>query len=103
MPSCFSLERPRSRAASRLGPALTWPASRDELASVAERLGRPLRQWVRNKEAAYAEAGLSDESSDEALLDAVAQHPILMERPILVRGRRAALGRPPEDVLALLD
>jgi arsenate reductase len=82
---------------------LSDPLSRDELATVGERLGRSARQWVRLKEAAFAEAGLSGESGDDALLDAVADHPILMERPILVRGQRAAVGRPPEDVLALLD
>ena len=82
---------------------LSDPLSRDELASLGERLGRPPRQWVRDKEAAFSEAGLSGESSDDELLDAVAAHPILMERPILVRGQRAAVGRPPEDVVALLD
>ncbi len=82
---------------------LSDPLSREELASLGHRLARPLRQWIRNKEAAFAEAGLSSESSNDALLDAVAERPILMERPILVRGQRAAVGRPPEDVLALLD
>ena len=74
---------------------LSDPLSREELASVGERLGRSARQWVRAKEAAFSEAGLSGESSDDALLDAVALHPILIERPILVRGQRAAVGRPP--------
>jgi arsenate reductase len=82
---------------------LNEPLSREELSSVGERLGRPLRGWVRNKEAAFAEAGLSADSADDAVLDAVVAHPILMERPIVIRGRRAAVGRPPEDVLALLD
>jgi arsenate reductase len=82
---------------------LSDPLSREELDSVGERLGRSARQWVRVKEAAFGEAGLSDESSDDALLDAVAEHPVLMERPILLRGQRAAVGRPPENVLALLD
>ena len=82
---------------------LSDPLSRDELTSLAQRLGRPPRQWVRNKETTFSEAGLSGDSSDDELLDAVAAHPILMERPILVRGQRAAVGRPPEDVVALLD
>lgn len=82
---------------------LTDPLSRDELKELGGRLGRTPRQWVRSKESAFGEAGLSDESSDEALLDAVAANPILMERPILVRGPRAAVGRPPEDVLQLLE
>ena len=82
---------------------LSDPLSREELVGLCERLGRPARQWVRHKEAAFGEASLSDQSSEQALLDAVAAHPILMERPILVRGQRAAVGRPPEDVLPLLD
>lgn len=82
---------------------LSDPLSRTELASLRDRLGRPPKEWIRNKEAAFAEASLSAESSVDALLDAVAEHPILMERPILLRGQRAAVGRPPEDALALLD
>ena len=76
--------------------------SRQELQSVAERLGRKPSQLVRTKEAAFAEAGCSATSTDEEILDAMAAHPILLERPILIRGSRAAIGRPPEDVLSLL-
>ena len=82
---------------------LSDPLTADELSSLAERLGRPLREWIRSKEAAFSAAGLSSESDDASLLNAVSSEPILMERPILVRGSRAAIGRPPEDVLALLD
>src|SRR4030095_12519263 len=78
------------------------PLSRAQLAELARCLGRPAREWVRSGEAAYAEAGLSDASTDEARLLAVAAHPILLERPILVRGSRAVVGRPPERVLELL-
>ena len=76
--------------------------SRDELTDLAARLARPLSEWTRTKEAAFREAGLTDGASDDAILDAMAEHPILVERPILVRGRRAVVGRPPEDVLSLL-
>ena len=82
---------------------LSDPLSREELAGLSGCLGRPPREWVRTREGAFSDVGLSDESSDDALLDAVAAHPILMERPILVRGGRAAVGRPPEDVLRLLE
>ena len=78
------------------------PLSREELASLVERLGRPARDLVRKQEAAFREAGCSADSSDDEILAATAAAPILMERPILVRGRRAAIGRPPEDVLELL-
>jgi arsenate reductase len=78
------------------------PLSRAELASLRERLARPASEWVRANEEAFAAAGL-DRGSDEAvLLDAMADHPILIERPILVRGARAVVVRPPERVLELL-
>jgi len=86
----------------RVRPYLDEPLDRAELEDLAARLGKPIREWVRRKEAAFGEAGLSADASESALLDAVARHPILMERPILVRGKRAAIGRPPEDVLSLL-
>jgi arsenate reductase len=82
---------------------LDEPLSLNELEDLAERLGKPIGEWVRPKEAEFAEAGLDASSDASALLDAVAAHPILMERPILVAGARARVGRPPEDVLDLLD
>ncbi len=78
------------------------PLSKEELASLVERLGRPVSDLIRKQEAAFREAGCSAESSDDEILAATASAPILMERPILVRGSRAAIGRPPEDVLELL-
>lgn len=79
---------------------LEEPLSREELVELGRRLGRPVRDWLRAKEA--AEAGLDRDSDEQVLLDAVASQPILMERPILVRGARAVVGRPPERVLELL-
>jgi arsenate reductase len=81
---------------------LEQPLSRAELADLARRLGRPAREWVRRGEPAFAAAGLDAASEDGALLDAIARHPELLERPILVRGERAVVGRPPERILALL-
>lgn len=78
------------------------PLSREELDELARRLGRPASGFVRSKEEAFAEAGLAPDAEDLAILDAMARQPILMERPILVRGSRAAIGRPPEDILGLL-
>jgi arsenate reductase len=76
--------------------------SRAELAELRRRLGRPAREWVRCGEPAFAAAGLGSESGDDAVLDAIAAHPELLERPILVRGERAVVGRPPEKILELL-
>jgi arsenate reductase len=78
------------------------PLSRAELASLRERIGRPATEWVRTAEAVFAAAGLGAESSDAQILDAMAVHPILIERPILVRGARAVVGRPLERALELL-
>ena len=57
---------------------------------------------LRSKEAAYKEAGLSPDSSRAAIVNAIASFPILLERPVVVRGERAVIGRPPERVLDLL-
>ena len=81
---------------------LDEPLDTEELEDLERRLGRPLREWTRHKEAAFAESGLAEDSGDGAFREAVAENPILMERPILVRGRRARVGRPPDEVLELL-
>jgi arsenate reductase len=60
------------------------------------------RAMMRNGEAVYGELGLGNMSGD-ALLDAIAAHPILLERPILVRNGRAVIARPPERVHELLE
>ncbi len=78
------------------------PLSIQELDELSKRLGLRLREWVRTKEAAFEEAGLNSQSSDESVAQAVASHPILMERPILVGPLSAMIGRPPECVLALI-
>lgn len=79
---------------------LEEPLSREELQELGRRLDRPVREWLRAKEA--REAGVDPGADETALLDAMASRPILMERPILVRGARAVVGRPPEKVLELL-
>lgn len=84
-------------------PYLEEPLSPEELSDLEGRLGRPIGEWVRPKESAWAEAGTTAEAAREVLIEAVAQHPILMERPIVVRGSKAKIGRPPEDVHSLLD
>lgn len=81
---------------------LESPPSRAALAELRAKLGRPVSEWIRRHEPAYEQAGLSDASSEEDLLAAIAAHPILLERPILVRGDRAVVGRPPERILELL-
>ena len=83
-------------------PYLDEPLSHDELGALARRLGRHAREWVRRGESAYKEAKLDADSKDEAILDAMARFPILIERPILIQGERAVVGRPPECVFELI-
>jgi len=77
--------------------------SADDLRDVLAKLGRRPRDIMRRGEAVYKELGLGDETlSDDALIAAMAEHPILIERPIVIKGEKAALGRPPESVLEIL-
>jgi arsenate reductase len=66
-----------------------------EVLALADRLGRPLREILRRKEPPYRALNLA-EADDVTLAAAVAENPILLERPILDTGTRAILGRPPE-------
>jgi arsenate reductase len=79
------------------------PLDEDELVDLERRLGRPILEWTRAGEPAFSEAGLSPGADEADVRAAMARAPSLMERPIVVRGGRAAIGRPPESVLALLD
>lgn len=74
-----------------------------EMRELASRLGLRLHDMLRTKESEYRAQGLSPESSDEMILQALVAAPILLERPIVVVGERARTGRPPESVLELLD
>lgn len=78
------------------------PLDLEELRELGRRLGLAPGDWIRTREAPYSELGLGAHSSDDELLAALAQHPILLERPILVGRRTARIGRPPERVLELL-
>ena len=82
---------------------LTTPPSRDELRGVLGKLGMRASELVRRGEAAFSEHYAGRELSDEQWLDALIAHPVLIERPIVVCGDQAVIGRPPEKVLELLD
>lgn len=98
-----ALELLEERGASfELRLYLEDPLSGAELTELRRRLGRPALEWTRRGEPAFSAAGLGPESREDAVLDAIAQHPELLERPILVRGERAVVGRPPERVLELI-
>lgn len=66
-------------------------------------LGLPARALLRSREVPYMALGLDDPArTDTELIEAIAAHPILLERPIVVKDNRAVIGRPPENVLELL-
>lgn len=66
-------------------------------------MGLSVREILRNKEAVYSELGLGNtDRTDEQLLDAIEQHPVLMNRPIVVTPLGTRLCRPPETVLDIL-
>jgi len=76
--------------------------SRDELIDILALLGMRPAEIVRRGEAVFKEHYAERILSDEEWLDALLAHPILIERPIVVRGGKAVIGRPPEKVLELL-
>jgi len=79
------------------------PPSAAELKRVLKKLGLKPRDILRKGEAVYAELGLDDKDlKDDALIALMVKNPILIERPIVVSGDKAALGRPPEAVLKIL-
>ncbi len=82
---------------------LETPPSASELTAIAEKLGLGPRDIIRKGEAIYKELNLGDASlSNEALFTAMSQNPILIERPIVINGTRARIGRPKEAVLEIL-
>ncbi|MGD2129729.1 MAG: arsenate reductase (glutaredoxin) [Lysobacterales bacterium] len=82
---------------------LEQPPSAAELRSILKKLGIGARQLLRKGEAEYRELNLKDETlSESQLIEAMAKHPRLIERPIVLANGKAALGRPPESVLEIL-
>ncbi len=79
------------------------PPTREQLAEIITLLGATPREVLRTGEAAYREAKLDDPAlTDAQLIAAIVAHPILLQRPIVVANGKAAIGRPPENVLEIL-
>ncbi len=79
------------------------PPDAVSLKRLLAQLGLEPRALMRRKEAPYTELGLDDPArSEDELIQAMVDHPILIERPIVVTDKGAALGRPPENVLSVL-
>ena len=82
---------------------LKTPPSFEELEQILGLLGLEPRELMRKSEAVYKELGLADTTLDrKALIQAMVDNPILIERPIVVANGKAAIGRPPEKVLEIL-
>jgi len=79
------------------------PLSRDELDRLQGLLGLSPMEWTRTGEAEWGDTGLSAGSAPEDVLDAIAKAPRLLQRPILISGGEALIGRPPERLLQLLE
>ena len=79
------------------------PPTPETLKELLKKLGLTARGIMREKENPYSDLNLSDPAiGEEDLLKIMSLHPILIERPIVVKGARAVLGRPPENIMELL-
>ena len=88
---------------ARIVEYLKTPPSLDELRTVLQKLGMKASELVRRGEEECKQHYAGRTLTEDEWLDALIEHPILIERPIVVRGDRAVVGRPPEKVLELLD
>ncbi|KYJ85834.1 arsenate reductase (glutaredoxin) [Sulfurovum riftiae] len=82
---------------------LDTPPSKEEIKEVLKMLGIPARELMRTKEDIYKELGLKEVEDEEKLIEAMAEHPKLIERPIVIKDGKAAIGRPIEKIIELLD
>ena len=83
---------------------LKTPLNKDEILSLSKKLGLPPSGFIRKNEAEFKKNNFGEIlNDDEALAEAMEKFPKIMERPIAVQGEKAVIGRPPENVLTLLD
>ena len=81
---------------------LETPHTHDEIAELLKMLGLSARELMRTKEDIYKELNLKDENDEGKLIDAMVKNPKLIERPIVIKGNKAVIGRPIENVIELL-
>ncbi|MCK7458377.1 arsenate reductase (glutaredoxin) [Idiomarina aminovorans] len=81
---------------------LKTPPNAAELKDILEKLSLSADQLMRKKEDIYKELGLAGINNEDELVTAMVNNPKLIERPIVIRGHKAAIGRPPEAVLDIL-
>ena len=76
--------------------------NREEIANLLQKLNLPARELMRTKEEIYKELNLKEEKSEERLIEAMAQNPKLIERPVLIKGDSAIIGRPTSIIEAFI-
>jgi arsenate reductase (glutaredoxin) len=81
---------------------LSEPLSLDELKELHQKLNLPVKEMIRTKESVFKEYFKDKEMDDDALLQAIVQYPILLERAIVEKGDRAVIARPPEKTLEVI-
>ncbi|TPE46095.1 arsenate reductase (glutaredoxin) [Pontibacter mangrovi] len=81
---------------------LKTPPTADELRVILQKLNMKPEQLLRKGETVYKDKYKGKEFTDEEWIQAMVEHPVLIERPIVVKDNKAVLGRPPENVLDLL-
>ena len=82
---------------------LKHPPTAQELREVCDKLGVSPSMVVRRKEEVFSKLRLSEKKlSDDEWCQVISEHPVLLERPILVTAKKAAIGRPPENVLRII-
>jgi len=81
---------------------LDAPPSKEELVDLLKMLGISARELMRTKEAIYKELDLKNENDEDKLIEAMAANPKLIERPIVIKDGKAAIGRPIENIIELI-
>ena len=87
---------------TRIVEYITTPLTGEQITDILTKLGMEAHGLLRTKEDAYQQCRLSKDSTHEEIVDAICAHPILMARPIVIVAERAAIGRPPENILEIL-
>ena len=76
--------------------------SRDQIVAILDLLKIPVAQLIRKSEKEYSENNISSINNDDQLIDMIVKFPKLMQRPIIIAGKKAMIGRPPEKILDIL-
>ncbi|WP_373031313.1 arsenate reductase (glutaredoxin) [Sulfurovum sp.] len=82
---------------------LETPPTKEELVALLKMLGITARELMRTKEAVYKELNLKEVTDEDQLIEAMVNNPKLIERPIVIKNGKAAIGRPIENIIELLN